>query len=567
MIRSLFLALLLVPSLALAQSDTRKVALFYTQGSVGEGLDRVTGNMAAGSSEKIISETNDLIRTALDRMGVPYTQFSLPDSAGGWARVMRATRPAGTADSTWFRANGYFMGIVIMNVAGSSDTQEPWNFFTDASNANGGAAFRGVQRGSPMSGDWGIPIVVWSVQAATSAGAGLSNGIAAARGASSSAALARSAFSNGDSLSFRGFSVIWQKSPAEAANVTPIIYNDTLDATSGAMLAWRYKTSTYYYPTTDYANMPSILLGLAEGFRAAGYVPRRKLNIHMTLDHVFPANTRTAVSDSFFAYVDKYNLRFSGAIKAHANERTETEIMRAGWLARKTRWPAYPHSHVVGVGNYFQGSAWNLVTFADTSTLRQRWNFMERAISDTIGFYPARAYERTIGFPGDGVHYPHMYVFAQNGYVAVRAGASDSIGHKAATTHKRIFSRASTIVNGLGNMQLPRSYVEPISGRLMWIHDLDSHPSDGDSIWSEVSFTTFDDVNGKNVKWLGTISRAAISDADVYWHPESNLSGPDYHMSTFMRRFVYFYGRVKNIVTVEPSYRPKNPRRSSIARP
>jgi hypothetical protein len=353
------------------------------------------------------------------------------------------------------------------------------------------------------------------------------------------------------------------------ADVTPIIYADSITgATKLAYKAWAYRSTTLYYPAVGYSDPTAIVLGLADLFRRANYTPARKLNLHMTIDHIIPEDVvRTAPSDTFFKYVEALNIRLSGATKPHANERAgQNATLQNMWRAKATRWPAYPHCHVTGIGNYGDGGSWNFSTYADTSTIRQRWNFLERAISDTLQFFPAQGYDRTIGFPGDGVHFPHLYIFAQNRYTDIRAGASDSIGRSSSLhARRKVASRPLTAVNGLGNYMRPYLYIEPVSGRPIWIHDLDSFPGGSDTTWAQVSFLGGNDITGKCLK-LASWTKPLVWDQDVYWHANENLEGPDDIMAVFMRRFTYFYGRTRNIITVEPSYRPLIPRRGGTPR-
>ncbi len=567
----LALALLLAAAPAFAQSDTRKVALWHTNQAV-----LTTGNMAAGSSQKAQSEVMTQVEVALRRMGVPFTVFNMRDSTGGWASQMGATRPAGVADSTWFRQNGYMLNIMVLTSLGSSTTTDPVGVFTDA-------RVRGNQTGSPMDGTWGTPTIIFSVFATNNAGIPYRSG---ANGTNSSSApqFTKGAFAdNGDSLSvvISPFYVL----STLPDSITKIIHaGDTLDATGVSAKAWRWRNSTYYYSFVDAGNPVPVLIGLADMFWLVGYAPRRKLNLHYTLDHIYPENTSyTAPSDSFFAYVRANGWRFSTMVKAHgaafypaagtSEYAGALDPLRVKWnaIAREMRWPHVPHSHVVGVGNWMQSTSWNLTTWADSALKRQRWNFLERAISDTLMLPQAQGYERTIGFPSEDVAYPDLDIVAQNGYTDVRCVDTDSIYREPSLRAIRkvnVGQNSASYPAAFPN--LPHRFFEPTTGRPIWIHAIMSHPGATGNLWEEQAGLNSSDIHGYTAANLRLVARAIWADADFYWHPNECLEQADASttnpIAVYSRRLTYFLNRIKNICTVEPSYRPKYPRRSSIPR-
>jgi hypothetical protein len=566
-VRSLLwgLALVLVASTAHAQSDARWAAVFYNTGNTVQGIDRTTGNGAGDT----VSETNRHVLHFLARTGTPVRFFDYADSANWWKQLGEAgptsTSP-GTPDSVRFRRAGCFLLVSVTGDITTGDNVDPLKYFQDGRQ-------RGSQITSPMSGRWGFPCLFFTTLGDNNVGVPFVNGTISTNVATHPR-FSTHAFANGDSLGFARLDQ-WQIQTGYLDSITVLIRSDSLALTGaqgGKMIAWRWKASTYWYPTVAGNNPSIVLLGLAEAFRAAGYVPRQKLNLHWTLDHVYPETHNTAPSDSFWAYNTRNGWRQSMAVKAHGLERASVPAaMRALWdpKLKAARMPHFPHSHVNGVGNYYLGTTWNFSTYADTGTIRQRWNFLERAISDTLALPQAQGYERTIGFPGDGVHYPHLYIFAQNGYASIRSTTSDSIGHLSnINAGKRVHAGPSTVPSSFP--PTPWRYVDPVTRRGIWVHGLYTHPTGDDSTWALQPGTFGNDVQGYTYTHLLNVGRSILYDADFYWHPNENLQNPaastDQPMSVYMRRLTYFLNRIANICTVEPSYRPKYPRRSSTPR-
>jgi hypothetical protein len=544
------LALALSHGIAIAQSDTRKVAIFYTNGGSGTtGLQSTQGTAET-------AEANSIVQQLLDGTGTPYTVFLYTDSAGGWASTMGATRPAGMSDAEWFRQNGYLGVVEYYTGVSTAQTLEHIRFFTDG-------VTRGTQASAPASGLWDMPCVAFTTAANRNAGAGFESGVWTNFADAAPNAIAN-AFANGDTLAFTA-TTPWRLDPSQAANVTVILHHGDSLATGTATIALKYKNNYSMWYAPSFTRPTTAILALAQMFRDAGYTPRRKLGLHWTLDHIYPDRPNvTAPSDSFLHYVTTYGWRLSAAIKAHGLERViPTDDVKARWNAAKQHFPSTPHSHVDGVGNYFQGTAWNFSTYADTNIIRGRWNFLERAISDTMGLVLARGYERVAAFPGDGIHYPHLYILAQNGYTDFRAPSSDSIGHATLSSKKRVYFSPPTAAHGAGlnNPRRPFRYTEPVTGKAILIHGQYSHPGSSDTTWSQIASEFGNSVNGKAAHNMNNIAKAILADADYYWHPNQNLEGEtltgtnNMPISLFVRRFVYFWGRVNNIVEVSPSYK------------
>jgi len=540
---------------AQAQSDTRKVAVWVTSGTSGQGTDRTTGNSATASGTGGLSKCHSVMIELLEQMGVPYDVFLFPDSANWGTSSATPTK----ADSTWFREQGYLGCAYCQRGMDSGNSFEAVEYFTDA------AGNRGNQTGSLVDGNWGIPTVVFGVDVTSrSAAAGFENG---AFGESSPSIESRQkgAFANGDSLEW--FCNQATKDPSQTVTVQAW-GGDTLDGTATAMKAWRHRNSTYYYsigsgPPGDAWNSPvPILLGLAKLFEHAGYKPRQKLVFHLTVDHPAPTSQRRALSDTFFTYVREGNWKFTAAIKAHTSEQIESDsdINTAfrPWKegSNPNHWVGHPHSHINGVGNY-HFSDWNFATYADTATLYARWRFMEQAIRDTMLLPMARGYERTAMLPGGSMSFPHLYGLAQLGYSAVRAAPNpDSIGLE--TTNQQVSS-------GQGQAGRPFLFVEPKSahpGKAIWVVANISHPGSDDTTWSQVP------NQSTNVAYIGRLAQhfayltvSIVWDNDFFWHGQENLEGPDEIISPFARRYLYLFNRLKDICEWRASFQPRIPRR------
>lgn len=569
---ALALTLLAVP--AFAQSDTRKLAVFVFQGDEAQNYLRTTGTVNA--TAKPYNETHTEAMWALERMGVPVEFFEIADSANWWKKLgeagpLAANNP-GVPDSVRFRQAGFF-GCLI--VGGNTSAALPFiRYFQSGTR-------RGSYYDSPLSGRWGIPTVVFTDGMENNAGAAFFNGGAyISVGVTSPTGVSyirhgfkKTASDFGDTLDV-GRSLKWQIATGQIDSIDVLIRSDSLSLTGsagGRMSAWKWKASTYYYPTGAAGTSIWTLLGLNTLFEAAGYTPRRKLNLHWTLDHPYPETiTDTAPSESVWTYIDRNGWRWSAALKADGIARTnQTAAMANYWRAKMNAAGigGYPHSHTTGIGNYFQATSWNLTTFADSALKRQRWNWMEAAITDTMRLRAAQGYERTIGFPGDGVYYPDLYIFAQNRYTDIRSFQSDSIGITSGAANQHIYSGVNNLRTSSFAAQ-PWPYVEATTGRTIWVHDLYTHPGDSTTVWSSMSSTFSNDIDGKMHGNQNALAKAILNDADFYWHPNYNLenSGIERPMQVIMRRWTYILGRLRRIVTVEPHYLNKTPRRTSIAR-
>jgi len=86
--------------------------------------------------------------------------------------------------------------VTVINIcSASAGSIEIARYFTDAEGN------RGVQRGSPIDGNWGIPGVMFTTSCYTRADLTLFNGINFVRTPAADKSRLRQAFANGDSLS------------------------------------------------------------------------------------------------------------------------------------------------------------------------------------------------------------------------------------------------------------------------------------------------------------------------------------------------------------------------------
>ena len=555
-----------------AQSDDRWVAIFAPQGTLGKGGDRY------GDPGIAFGKNPHVVETMLRRMGVPFKVILLPDSAGGWARQIGDTRDTDEADSTHFRKNGCLGWVSFMTDHSQATslkgfTGEIRAVFTDAEGNTG------VQRGSPTDGNWGIPGVMFLSSTGPTAVSGLLTGVTSGYGVSGHARN-RSLFANGDSISTDN---VCAHLPAagEAANFTSLINLPDYDASGDSLptIAWLYKTSTLYYSVSvdPYMDPKMLMLGIADLFNRAGYTPRRKLNLHIDLDHPYPdATVQTAPSESLFKYTDAMvgQWKFGGAIEAHASETTgganpDDPTLAARWKLRSAQWPGDPHSHQYM--NFFPNSStWNLSTFADSATKRARWNELVLAIRDTIRHVPARGFEATATFPDNNVYFPDLFIMASAGYTNIRSksyttSGPDSLGTPASVNLRRWqqVPGPRTGSDPIATYGLPYAYIEPKTNKLLWVHDSVEHPISSDSL-STASTNFSVSMEGFASRNLASMARMAIWDGGQYWHPDLNVTRGRF-MADFYRRFTYFYGRTKNILDVSPVYLPKTPRTGRMA--
>lgn len=564
--RLLLIAALLVTGVApaWAQSDNRWIALFHLAGDRGRGQSRSIGGNV-GTANAWMAQTHHIGRTIFDRTGTPYKEFSLPDS-GQWAAIMGTTRQNGEADSVMFRRMGCMGWIMTYNLYSSA-------FDGDGYSAEGIAYFTGTgtTKGTfacgPLGGGWGMPGVAFTAQNGTQSNQDLVNGIVASATPSGTGRV-RQAFANGDSISM--LLERWMRlSPADSANVTVLMRQDTLSTTLhwGRVAAWKYKNATWYSSTSSpYLTPTPIMLAVAGMLNEAGYRVKRKLNLHIDLDHPFPdqATTDPQWTDSLFRYTDRVPWRFGGPIESHSSEiADDNATVKELWRVRSVNWPGHPHSH--NFLNFGSGDVWNMSTFADSATKAARWTFMEKQIADTLRSSLQRGYERTATFPNNDVSFPDLFIPASAGYRNIRAktlGGADSLATPKNVSLRRwqqvpSARRYSSPITTYG---LPYAYIEPKTNKLLYIHDSVEYPASSDI--THLTQTYFaQDMESYSDAFLSNYVRMAIFDGGAYWHPDNNVTQAKF-MATLHRRLLYFYNRVSNIMEITPLYQPRTPRKA-----
>jgi len=588
---------LALPVAAHAQSDSRKVAVFVNNGGGSGTLAHNSIGNNANSNWKGVGAATQVIYTALDQMGVPYQTFACNDS-GRWGPDL--TTEKGKADSTWFREQGY-MGVLYANhrLNSSSGSDEAWKYFSDGTN-------RGTQAGSFLSGLWGIPCVVIGVERIDTGSSGsIKNGVGGYTTSPTGAASAwsgnsqpveaqqRGAFANGDTLITFGRG--HYMAADQSADYTVLIYGG--DSIPGSPLgagafakAWRYKNSCYYYyaATTPQENPVPILLGISQLFTDAGYTPRRKLNIHLTIDHSVPYITPShAGTDTLYKYLAAMNARPAAPLLTGATERKYRNLQAdsigtpaSNWYTRHRKQLAgyHPHPHQIGYGRFMSGDDWDVTAWTDTATQRQRYNFQERAITDTLKLPRAAGYEKNYLVPGGtggGNSDLHAYIFIENGYKAIRSNyaaneAADSNGVGSQTQNRRIMTPATATdydqerlrpwLLGAGSGGSARK-----TGQI-WVITPLQILGGGDTTWTE----TAELDNG--IRYYGTqhsfirlVFQGALYNNDVYWHELQSI-GPDDLLRPSMRQLLYLKNRMNNIIKMEPYFQPLVPRRHNVAR-
>ena len=568
----LALALLILPSVAMGQSDTRKVALFYPQGGMGYG--------GGGYSETYIQQARVTITRMLDRMGVPYDEFMFPDSAS-WGSD-------GVADSTWFREQGY-LGIIfahywIRPFDTASYSYEVYKYFKDeAGTVNWNT--------SPIGGQWSIPVVSMfrNHRDNLMAGQGAAGSWAEASGGGAS--IVEGVFHDNDDSTSVGSTNFQQINPAESANVDIVIGQDQADPdTTGQMLAWTYKDNLLWIGDGQAVNGFGRVLfpvyAVSWLFTEASYTPARRMSLHATIDHPLPRSPGAlAETDSIVAYVNAMSWPINLAWRCHEWEQTEPDYFlgtadssrtfdvdamgyldhfkTAGWF---TDGYATPHAHIAGICDYAlrRGNPWyDLTAFTDTATVRDNFNRAIAAITDTLGLTYAQGYQRCFSPPTNVMRYKYLYIMGENGIYDLRANADDSLGvQPAVNLHSATQIIHSATDDPNGNWRRPFSWYDHKSGKVITFHELRSTIAPYDTTTTLANYAWYDDLNGKTAGFIDGGLLAAINDMDWYWHHETNIGTDDNYYKIFMRRFMYVYNRVSNIVELSDHYTPRTPRRS-----
>lgn len=561
---ALALALLCLPGLALAQSDNRKVAFFFVGG------DNVNSVSQTGQGiTKNTSLSTQFALECLDRMGVPYTIFCLDDSAGGWSRTMGATRPAGTADSTWFRQNGYMGAIVCVERFGAPGTvtdgsNDPFDKFTSGN-------LVGSILASPLGGRWGIPTVVFCGAARGYSAGGYWNGIADSTiytltGDSMNIATFAD---NGDSIGLY-YTYGYRRHRSETDSVTDIIkgINPTI------LRAWRFKTSTYYYPGASGFRGINIILGLDKLFSVAGYKPREKLHLHVTDDHIFPVNPHSGMAntDSSWVYPDRNRWRYVGGVPSNtvwngAGEYSTvpTATRTAVLAASQTKWVMNPHEHdlyALTADNFDYSAAGD-----DSATFRARLNWALSSMKDTVGIKPARGYDAYWVAPLTRTSMWHVNTLINAGYRVIRApgtggASSDSVGEG---TYRTQLNLGKTTSTSPLYFHRPVVWTDPVSGIPVWLQGCTAHLANSDTLWTQVGYNGSDNFYGKTSRNLDYIATALIHNVDYFYHSQGNTVGPSYIMNHMWRRLTYVLNRCQTVVAFDSQFQPKIPRRHNTA--
>ena len=574
---ALVLALLCIPALALAQSDGRKVAIFTFNGGSSDYGQKSTGYPLTSSNYYGSTVAMEAVKRILERTGTPYDEILVKDSTNAWQKqIVRGTgssRAAGEADSTWFRRNGYMGAIFIM--FNGYYTYEPIHFFQSGTK-------RGKQVASPIDGTWGIPVIVFTDGPRSDITGGYRCGVlnaTASTTAGDSLKWVRAAYlDNGDSLSwYNVYHVVRDTSGAMEDSVTVLVAaGDTCNATSSKMRAWKWKNNAYYYQMSynGQSFMP-ILLGISKMFSVAGYSPRRKLNLHLTNDHIFQTvNHYTAAADSLLAYYRTNQWRFRGGVNYSSLEAHPDTLVKQQWYNNRDLFVAYPHSHkLLGL----IGASWNLeAADLDSALFRARFNDAMRAVYDTawVAGQPLvtrpSGYETTIEFPMDQMKYPLIKTLAEAGITNIRAASLDSCGYG----QPNLSSRGQVTMEPTGSHALgsifrnsAHPWMDPSTSKVVWIHGALSWPGSADTAWTMPSalWGSRSFKESFETRFLDYASVCIVEDMDLYYHSEDNLKGQWLGMANMYRKLTYLMGRISNICTVQPRYLNKIPRRHNVA--
>jgi hypothetical protein len=576
------LALLVLPAVAMGQSDTRKVAVFThnADGSTSSKDTPTTGNTADAVFEGV-SQGHAMTLHLLDRMGVPYQVFNFADSAG-WG-----VGDGAASDSAWFREQNYMGVITVVNLPGSSSGtgDESYDYFVNET-----AGDNGKQAASPLSGKWSIPCVVVVVERAYRIAGQMDPGTWSFISSGAQDDKYTAAFSNGDSLEMHH-----RKHTIDPSQTVEVILasGDTLDGSGSFTRAWKLEDSAYFYlvgtasATGPFENPVPIIMGLSKMFDVAGYTPARKLNLHLTIDHTIPPRDN-AQTDSMYAYFRALKATHSAPIETGSNLRRYQTVpaITSGGVKIRTTYDdvvrgAHPHSHeqcygrFVGQACYPNLTAWD---FSDTTTKRQRWNFQEAALSDTMYLPIPRGPYRSVLVPGGtggGLTDLDVYIVIENGYQHLRslsAGANgDSVGHFG--QFRRIAYSGVGPTSSDHMVKRPRTQGAGGGGATrkegqIWIQRPITAPAGADTTWGMFQTSNSDFANfyyGSLGKWLRLIGQAMAYDLDMYWH-EINSLGPDDLLSPPMRRLLYLYGRCNNVMTIDARFQPTTPRRHHVSR-
>ena len=512
------LLLLLVPSLAFGQSDTRKVAIFVYNGQAGQGTDSWTSTLGPAQAYAVAMRI-------FDQTGTPYTVFDFADSAR-WG--MGTAGSTAASDSAWFREQGYMGLFYATRDLSSGQTLEPVKFF-----GNEHTASRGRYEAAPASGRWKIPTVVISCQQSDNNSAiPFYNGIKGATVPGVATEMA-GAFANGDSIEWWTGNYQTILEPSQSDSLTRLIYSgDTLSSAGSSVKAWLWDPDqdgegVWYYASgttaSDAADVQPIpvLLAIEKLFERADYTPKRKLAFHFTVDHPFPGRVTTgsaAEVDSFLTYVRAGDMKITAPVKANALERgTYSDQASLDLIANKQHFRSHPHSHVTGVGNYTFATSYDQFTFSDTTRLWQRWNDMEEYLADTLNFVPARGAERVLCLPNTSMNYHQLYGAAQLGYYSVRAELNDSLNTQVTGNSQRDIVRVA-----VGNSE-PFRWTEPVTGKQMWVHGQFSKPTASDTTWTAYTGTSGTSDGSKREAYTRAIARSIVYGTDFFWHINANM--------------------------------------------
>ena len=394
----------------------------------------------------------------------------------------------------------------------------------------------------------------------------------------------RMGFVNGDTLEYEmtRAGLLLVANPTIMGDTEILIWQDTLSTqsnweagvTGNHANATKYKDNLYTYimGQEDPFDKPThVLLGLAKMFDVAGYVPRRKLNLMMIIDHpILQSTNNVAQIDTLLAHAKEQGWRFNTQTMSWSGdpEGSSGYDSTAGIRItdNKERFLAVMHEHNLQM---ILGADELNIDGSDSALVAGQWNFLTRRLADTLRVNMAKGQYKLWGPPSGQYLKRYLHILAQDDFYGFRvvAGNPDSIG--AEQTHNRIHL-------GPWNRKWPPAlglFVNKggAKGGLMWMHQHREFPSSGSVTYADLATQgegfSVSTPEGYNAAVVVNAVQMAIWPGAIMWHVQGNMSAaaPDLITSQFIRRLHYLTNRLSSILTVKPTVHFKEPRRHNAS--
>jgi len=305
-------------------------------------------------------------------------------------------------------------------------------------------------------------------------------------------------------------------------------------------------------------------------FDVAGYVPRRKLNLMITIDHpIMQTGNNVAQIDTLLAHAKEQGWEFNAQTMSWSGDPEGSSGYDSTTGIRitdnKDRFFAVMHEHNLQM--ILRGDNLN-VDGSDSALVAGQWNFLTERLADTLQVNLAQGQYKLWGSSSGAYLNTYLHILAQDDVYGFRVNGAnpDSIGTDAHhVQYLGPWTRAWPPAIGL--------FVNKGGGKggLMWMHEYREWPTSGsvdlaDLATQGAGFAS-STPEGYNAQVVTNAVTMAIWPGSIMWHVQANMSAaaPNLITSQFIRRLHYLTNRLESILTVKATVHMKEPRRHNAS--